>query len=95
MHLVNARDDDPVVNDVIKRGFDLDQGMIVIIAERFYHGAEAMHVLAMLSTRTGWFNRLNFYVFRSKQVSTILYPLLRTGRNLVLRLLGRTAINTN
>lgn len=94
VRLVDARSDDPIVGDVLQRGFDLDQGMIVIIGERFYHGASAMQVLAMLSTGVGWFNRFNFYVFRSKRVSTVLYPVLRTGRNLVLRLLGRKPINS-
>jgi len=94
VRLVDARSDDPIVGDVLQRGFDLDQGMIVIIGERFYHGASAMQVLAMLSTGVGWFNRFNFYVFRSKRVSTVLYPVLRTGRNFVLRVLGRKPINS-
>lgn len=95
VQLINARDNTQPVIDAVERGFDLDQGMIVIIEDRFYHGADAMHVLAMLSTQTGWFNRLNYYVFRSKRVSTILYPVLRTGRNLVLRLLGRKPIKSS
>ena len=93
VRLINARDDDPQVDEIVRRGYDLDQGMIVTIADQVYHGAEAMHVLAMLSTRAGWFNRINFYVFRSKRVTTLLYPFLRSGRNLALRILGREPID--
>lgn len=95
VRLINARSDDPQVEEVLRRGYDLDQGMIVTIDDQFYHGAQAMHVLAMLSTHTGWFNRFNYYVFRSKRVAFVLYPLLRRGRNLVLRILGRKPINNS
>lgn len=94
VRLIDARSDDPLVTDVIQRGFDLDQGMIVKIGERFYHGAEAMQVLAMLSTRTGWFNKLNYQLFRSQRASRALYPLLRSGRNLVLRIRGHKPIHS-
>lgn len=93
VHLIDARSNHPLVDEIVQLGFDLDQGMIVVIGERYYHGSEAMQVLAMLSTRKGWFNRLNYYIFRSKGMSTTLYPILRTGRNLVLKLLGRKPIN--
>ena len=95
VRLIDARGGDPLVAEVVKRGYDLDQGMIVTIGDEYYHGAEAMHVLAMLSTRAGWFNRFNFYVFRSKRVAAMLYPILRTGRNLALRILGRKLINNH
>ena len=94
VRLINARSDDPLVAEIAKKGYDLDQGMIVRIAERFYHGAEAMHVLAMLSTRSGLFNRFNHTIFQSKGAAAMLYPVLRSGRNLALRLLGRKPINT-
>ena len=42
--------------------------------------------------RLGLFNRINAQVFRSPQLSRVLYPVLRAGRNAVLRLLGRTKI---
>lgn len=93
VQLVDARSEKPLVKESQRRGYDLDEGMVVIIEDRFYHGAEAMQVLAMLSTRTGWFNRLNYLVFRSKRASVVLYPVLRTGRNLALRILGHKPIN--
>jgi hypothetical protein len=39
------------------------------------------------------FNRLTYWSFRSRRASRVLYPVLRAGRNLVLKLLGRTRIN--
>jgi predicted DCC family thiol-disulfide oxidoreductase YuxK len=93
VRLVNARDPDPLVDDLKQSGFDLDQGMVLVMGDRRYHGADCVHMLAMLSTPVGAFNRLNAAVFRSRTASRLLYPVLRSGRNAVLRLLGRKKID--
>ena len=73
-------------------GYDLDEGMVLKYGGRTYHGADCIMMLAMLSTPVGPFNRVNAAIFRSPTASRLLYPVLRTGRNAVLRLLGRTRI---
>ena len=92
VRLVNAREADPLVDDLKRAGFDLDEGMVLVMGGRRYHGADCINMLAMLSTPVGGFNRLNAVVFRSRTAARLLYPVLRAGRNLVLRLLGRTRI---
>lgn len=97
LRLVNARETGAEVADLMAEitaaGLDIDQGMVLKMGERLYCGAEAIRVLALLSSRSGLFNRLNYWIFRSKRLSAVLYPLLRACRNLVLRLMGRTRIN--
>jgi predicted DCC family thiol-disulfide oxidoreductase YuxK len=90
--MINARDDHKVVKDIKKLGFDLNKGMIVKIAEQYYHGADALNILALLSSRSGLFNKLNYWCFKSKTISVWLYPILRSGRNLVLVLLRKNKI---
>lgn len=92
VELINAREGGPIVDEVVAKGFDLDEGMILKMDGRFYHGDECIHRLALLSTPSDAFNRLNHLVFRSRTASRLLYPVLRTGRNTVLRLLGRTRL---
>lgn len=87
--LINARNGGEIVDDVVKRGYDLDEGMVLIMNGRYYHGHDCINHLALLSTSSGLFNRLNAFIFRSKAVSRILYPILRFGRNLILRILRR------
>jgi predicted DCC family thiol-disulfide oxidoreductase YuxK len=87
--LVNARDGGPYVERVRTAGLDLDEGMVLSYGGRFYHGADCIHMLALLSTSSGLFNRINSAIFRSARLSAVLYPALRCGRNLLLRLLGR------
>jgi predicted DCC family thiol-disulfide oxidoreductase YuxK len=93
VHLIDARDSaDPVVQEVSAMGFDLHEGMAVRWAGRFYHGADCLHVLALLGAESSLFNRLNRWIFSHRGLSRFLYPLLVCGRKLTLRLLGRPAI---
>ncbi len=91
--LIDAREHPEHVQKITEQGLDIDQGMIVIIADKLYYGSDAIHVLALMSSRTGVFNRFNYWLFKSKNRAHILYPVLRTLRNLLLKLLGKTKIN--
>ncbi|MDH3589969.1 MAG: DUF393 domain-containing protein [Gammaproteobacteria bacterium] len=93
LELVDARQGGPQIQHITEMGLDVDEGMVLIAGNELYYGADAIHALALLSSRSGVFNRLNFLIFRSKTLSRLLYPLLRTGRNLALKLLGRSRIN--
>lgn len=87
--LVNAREGGPLVDEVQRAGLDLDEGMVLKLGDRFYHGADCIHMLAVLGTSSGLFNRVTGTLFRSPVVARSLYPLLRAGRNATLALLGR------
>jgi predicted DCC family thiol-disulfide oxidoreductase YuxK len=95
VRLVNARDGGPEVAEVREAGLDLNDGMVLKLDGRLYHGDECMHMLALLSTASGVFNRINAAVFSSPRAARMLYPVLRTGRNAALRLLGRGRISAN
>tara|TARA_B110000881_G_scaffold65684_1_gene56848 strand:- start:127 stop:546 length:420 start_codon:yes stop_codon:yes gene_type:complete len=91
--LIDARQSSDVLAEITAQGLDVDQGMVVKMKGQLYYGADAMQTLALMSSRTGIFNRLNYWVFRSAIASRLLYPLLKVCRNLLLKSLGRTKIN--
>ena len=93
MPLINARDGGPAVDEALRAGLELDEGMVLKLDGQLYHGDECINRLAMMTTTSGAFNRLNGWVFKSPRRSKLLYPVLRTGRNAVLRLLGRTRLD--
>ena len=74
-------------------GYDVDEGMIVVLDDEIYHGEEALHVLALLSTPVGAFNRANRWIFSRRGLARVIYPLLVRGRNLLLLLMGRSKIH--
>jgi predicted DCC family thiol-disulfide oxidoreductase YuxK len=90
--LIDAREDHPAVRLVKSKGLDLDEGMAVLWDGQIYHGADAVHFMAMVGSESGVFNRLNKLIFRSKPLARTLYPWMVAGRNLTLRLLGRRAL---
>lgn len=93
VELIDARDDDhPLVRSLEASGVDLDEGMAVKVGEELYLGDQAVQRMALMTSRSSVFNRLNFWVFRSETRSRLLYPILRAGRNLLLSLLGRKSI---
>ncbi|WP_420392519.1 DCC1-like thiol-disulfide oxidoreductase family protein [Acuticoccus sp.] len=92
VELVNARDGGSLVDEIRAKGYDLDEGMVLKMNGQLYHGDDCLHRIALLSTRSGAFNRLTGVIFRSRTASKALYPFLRAGRNTTLRVLGRSKL---
>lgn len=86
--LVNAREHPEVAKEMHRLGAPLDDGMVLELGGKRYHGDACVQRLALLSTRSGVFNRLNAAIFSRPHLTRILYPVMRAGRNATLRLLG-------
>ena len=93
LKLVDAREDSEVMREITAQGLDIDQGMVLKMGEQLYYGSDAIHALALIGSRSGWFNRINYQIFKSQTISSVLYPVLRFFRNLLLKLLGKSKIN--
>ncbi|MBL6426319.1 MAG: DUF393 domain-containing protein [Maritimibacter sp.] len=92
VELIDARSDHPAARRVTQAGFDLDEGMALIDGDTIHFGDEVVHRLALMSTGSGAFNRLNAHIFRSPRVARMLYPVMKAGRNATLTLMGRRKI---
>ena len=93
LRLIDARENSAVKDEITARGLDIDQGMVLKLGDNLYYGADAMHALALISSGSGVFNWINAWVFRSRVLSRLLYPVLRFCRNMLLKILGKTKIN--
>jgi len=93
LKLVDAREASPVMDEITEMGLDIDQGMVLKVDGQIYYGPDAIHAISLLGTRSGFFNRVNFWVFRSKRMSKILYPIFKACRNLLLKVLRITKVN--
>lgn len=91
--LVDARESGEIMQRITAAGLDIDEGMVLAIDDQLYYGADAIHMLSLLSTRSGVFNRLTYHLFRSRRAAALLYPVLKACRNLLLKILRRTRIN--
>lgn len=93
LQLIDARENSDVMQEITSSGLDIDQGMVLKMGRQLYYGADAVHALALISSRSGLINRLNYHIFKSKNVSVFLYPILRFFRIVLLKVLGKTKIN--
>lgn len=74
-------------------GFDVDQGMVVDFDGQKYGGADAVNILSLLSTPSGYLNRINKLLLGNRRVARLLYPCLRAGRWTLLFVLGRPMLH--
>ena len=91
--LIDARDDNPIMKKITAQGLDIDQGMVHVIDDTLYYGSDAIQALALMSSRSGHFNQLNYQIFKHPVIAKNLYPLLRISRNILLKLLRKSKIN--
>jgi predicted DCC family thiol-disulfide oxidoreductase YuxK len=90
--LVDLRQNSHELDRLRGLGFNLDQGMAVMVGDQVYHGDAAMHVLSQLSTRSTLFNRMNRVLFSSSRITRLTYPIFRMARNVILFLIGRSRL---
>jgi predicted DCC family thiol-disulfide oxidoreductase YuxK len=88
LHLVDARQPGPLMDEITAAGLDIDQGMVLKFKQVTYYGPDAIYMLSLLSTRAGWFNRMCFVFFGTRWGARVFYPIGKAFRNLVLKLLG-------
>ena len=91
--LTDARDDSEIMDDITALGLDIDEGMVVRVGDKLHYGADAIHELALMSSGKGFVNAMSRLMFRSRRLSRLIYPVFRSGRNLLLKILGKTRIN--
>lgn len=85
---MNARERPELVVELASHNMDLDEGMVLVLNGEYFHGSECIHRLALLASASNTFNTINKWIFKRKRVAAVLYPILRAGRNLSLRILG-------
>ena len=90
--LVDARLNESLVRLLSDAGYDVNEGMVVLNRGQVHHGDEAMHVLALMSTRSGLFNAVTSWVFAREGWSRRTYPVFRFFRQATLKVLGRPSL---
>ena len=84
VRLHNARDSSTLREFPESAGYDLNDGMLALWNGHWHHGADAMNLISRL-TPTAPLARL----LRVRAIAEALYPLMRFGRAVALRALGK------
>ncbi len=91
--LIDGRDHPEIVAKLYADGIDLNETMVVNYGGVSYAGARAIELLSLLSSNSGFLNRMTARLLRNKNRANFFYPILRFGRNSALRLLGKDKID--
>ena len=54
LKLVDAREPSDALDEITALGLDIDQGMVLKMEGELYYGADAIHALALISSRSGF-----------------------------------------
>jgi len=92
VELIDARSDVVIQRELRQLSVDINQGMVLIDDDNVYYAEDCIHRIALLSTPSNIFNRLNMYIFRHKALANFLYPWMKMGRNITLKLLRKKKI---
>ena len=90
VELVDAREQDhPCVKSLRARGLDLNEGMAAIFGDTIYYGSDAVVFISHLSGDGRWSRRFLSRLLREPMRTKFLYPMMKFGRRMALRLLGK------
>ena len=89
LQLVDGREAPRLVAQLRGEGCDLEQGMILVLEGRRYHGAAAMTMLEGMAVGAGSLNRLGRWFASSPGRVRLAYPWLRRLRRAALLVKGK------
>jgi hypothetical protein len=77
---------DPRLRAYESAGYDLNEGMLFEYNGTVYFGADAVNVLATLSTPVSTFNRINDALLSKQLSARYFYPIFKLCRKIILKL---------
>jgi hypothetical protein len=86
VELIDARSGDPRLRAYESAGYDLNEGMLFEYNGTVYFGADAVNILATLSTPVSTFNRINGALLSKQLVARFFYPMFKFCRTITLKL---------
>lgn len=90
--LTDAREVPERIAAYRRDGMEINDGMIVIYGDAVYFGDRAMAILSEISRSGAVLQGILRVLFRRPTLAVPVYAVLRAGRNLTLRLMGRKKI---
>ena len=90
--LINARQtENETVKFVRSRGFDLNKGMVVMLADKVLYGSDAANFIA-IHCKEGLLGNIYRLLLRNKKLAKWIYPILTRLRRIFFRLVGKELI---
>lgn len=93
VRLFNLREHPEQVKSFWELGYDVDKGMLIEIKGEYFFGADAIYIMSYYGEANSPLGFMMHSYFKRRALAGITYPLLRFGRNVLLKILGLKKIN--
>ena len=85
LQILDGRKNKSLLKELSKKGYDLDNGAILLKDEKIYHGSSAInYVCSQIHKPTDKLLKLLSLTFKSKTRTNLIFPFLVRARRLVL-----------
>ena len=83
--ILDARKDPKLVKELLSKGFDIDQGAVLLNEDKIYHGHEAINrICNQINNPSSKLLKILSMTFKSSKRAKFIFPFLVTARRLAL-----------
>ena len=83
--ILDGRKNSKIINSLLKQGYDIDKGAILLSGDDIFHGPEAINnICNKIDKPSGRLLKLLSNFFKSKKRTKLLFPLLLRARRFAL-----------
>ena len=83
--ILDGRKNKKIINSLLKKGYDIDKGAILLSGDDIFHGSEAINTICnKIENPSGRLLKLLSNVFKSNKRTKLLFPLLLRARRFAL-----------
>ena len=83
--ILDGRKNKEIIYSLLKKGYDIDKGAVLLSGDDIFHGAEAINTICKeINNPSGRLLKLLSNVFKSNKRTKLLFPLLLRARRFAL-----------
>ena len=83
--ILDGRKNHKIINSLLKKGYDIDKGAILLSGDDIFHGAEAINTICnQINNPSGRLLKLLSIIFKSNKRTKLLFPFLIRARRFAL-----------
>ena len=83
--IIDGRKNLKLLNQLLKKGYDIDKGAILLKGNEIFHGAEAINtVCSQIKNPSGRLLKVLSHIFKSEKRTNLLFPILIRARRFAL-----------
>ena len=83
--ILDGRVNPKIITDLLNKGYDIDNGAILMIGDDIFHGAEAINTICkQINSPSGRLLKILSNIFKSNKRTKLLFPFLLRARRFAL-----------